>query len=358
MGLYHVKGISIKGIGSAVPKGSLDATAFVRMFDEKSVRKFRKYSGVSSIRCSSKGQTASDLGYEAAEQLLSELKINRADIGTLCFVSLSPDYRRPPTSCVLQMRLGLSENCAAIDITHGCAGFIYGHQVMLSLMSASDMRYGLLILGETSSKLVSPNDRSSMLFGDGGAAVLYCNDTCEDNNCLLYTDGSGFKDIIVPGGGFRNEGLSTDEYVCSDGVIRTINNLHMNGTNVYHFATTRVPEAIRCYLEKTKTDINQYDRFFIHPANKSIFDVIVSELGVDKEKCPSCLEEYGNTSCSSIPLSMCEYYKDRNVKERILACGFGVGLSWGVTSFAIDARGVLSVIETDNSFEDMYREMY
>ena len=47
----------------------------------------------------------------AAEKLIEELGWERDSIDVLLFESVTGDYRTPPTSCILQDRLALSENC-------------------------------------------------------------------------------------------------------------------------------------------------------------------------------------------------------------------------------------------------------
>lgn len=353
MSVFRSQGAIICGIATAVPSNVVENQSLSNRFEPKEVRKFLRYSGVQRTHRTSSKQTASDLGFAAADFLINKAGIDRSEIGLLLFVSLSPDYRRPPTSCVLQYRLGLSKDCSCWDIGHGCSGFIYGHQTMLSLMAASDHTYGLMILGETTSKLMSPSDRSSMLFGDAGSAVLYKKGTVENSTSILMTDGAGYRDIIVPGGGFRDRFPSDTQRICEDGVMRSKNELHMNGVNIHNFTVSEVPKIVREYLNVTDSKTADYDRFFFHQANRSIFDILCQELNIDEEKAPNCLCDYGNTSCTSIPLMICNYYKDKsNIEERILCCGFGVGLSWGVTSFEIQADSVFPILETEDVYLD------
>lgn len=353
MSFFSARKISICGISAAVPTAVEKTQDFIGAFGEKTTHKFANYLGVDTIHKTYEGQTASDLGFAAAQNLIHSIDVPRDDIGLLIYVTLSPDYRRPPTSCVLQYRLGLSEECACLDVGHGCAGFVYGHQTMVSLMATMDSKYGLMILGETNSKLVSPYDKSSMLFGDAGGAVLYKKGTEEESHSMLKTNGGGYRDIIIPGGGFRDRFPDRERYLCEDGIRRSKEELHMNGLNVYNYSTSEVPNAIIDYLHYVGRDISWYDRVFFHQANKSILDSLRTDLGISDEKAPDCLKAYGNTSSASIPLAICDYYSTHSAKhERILACGYGVGLSLGVTSFEIDLSHVLPVISTDITFDD------
>lgn len=354
MSWFKSQGIGIAGISSAVPSHITGRTENTQRFGDKEVDKFIKTTGIREVRRSSIHQTAADLGFCAAEHLLTQLDIDRENIGCLVFVTLSPDYRRPPTSCVLQMRLNLPVDCAALDVGHGCAGFVYGQQAVHSLMAQSDMKYGLLILGETASKVAGENDHSSMIFGDAGAAVLYErkeNSSCTSCNTVLRSDGSGYRAIILPAGGFRDINPEREAVVCSDGVSRTKYDLFMDGMAVLSFSISRVPEAVREFLEVSGTKIADYDLFAFHQANSFILRQLIKRLSLPQEKVPISMDRYGNTSSVSIPLTICDCYGGKaSGTKKVLASGFGVGLAWGVTDFEVDAAKVFPVIETDEYF--------
>lgn len=353
MSWFHVSGIKIEGITAAVPAQSFTTESNKGRFDEKTVDKFIKSTGVISNHQTTEKQTASDLGYVAAKKLIHELGIDKERIGILVFVTQSNDYRKPATACVLQMRLGLPMTCACVDVGHGCAGFLYGHQIMESMMSASDSEYGLLVVAETTSKLASDEDHSSMLFGDAGAAILYGKASEESCSTLLMADGNRFQTLVVPAGGFRDRFASDQKYLCEDGVRRSKYDLHMKGMDVFVFSTNDVPAAIREYLEKTNTSIDEYDCFALHQANTQILNVLIRKFRVDPQKVPICIDRYGNTSSVSVPLALCDYYGNRNGSiQNVLASGFGVGLAWGVTSFHLDPQKVYPIIETDDYFQD------
>ena len=173
MPFFNYKNIKITSVASAVPTTVINLNQFKGQYGEDYVEKFKEGTGVEEFRKTSKYQTASDLGFVAAEKIITEKQISRESIGAIVFVSHSPDYRRPSTSSVLHKRLGLSKECAALDVNLGCSAFVYGMQVSCSLMQCSDIERALLIVSESLTKMVYPTDKSvAMLFGDGGAAVL------------------------------------------------------------------------------------------------------------------------------------------------------------------------------------------
>ncbi len=356
MPYFEFKNIKITAIASAVPKNIVKSTDFNGRFTPEGVEKFVEMTGVKEHRKTGKNQTASDLGYAAAEKILFEKNIDRDSIGTVIFGAHSTDYRRPATACVLHKRLGLGKECAAFDISLGCSAFVYCVQVAAAMMNCSDIKRALVITGETMTKMVNENDKSAaMLFGDGGAAALLEKTDNPDDEIkgLLRSDGNGYRAIIAPAGGFRNMNAPADEMIWQDGNPRTLYNTNMNGTDVFAFTISDVPRAIKYFLKKTETTVDDYDCYAMHQANQFIHKQLAKKLKMDIEKMPLCLDKYGNTSAPAIPLTLCDAYAGSEEKEmNVLMCGFGVGLSWGVLSAKINTANIYPVIETDEYFAE------
>lgn len=355
MANFTVNNISVVGMAVVVPENKLERDDFVKQFGEDVTTKFIKSTGIKCIHRAVPKQTASDLAYEAANKLLNNIDVEKNKIGMLVFVTQSPDYRRPATACVLQKRLELSVNCAALDVGLGCSGFIYGQQVLTSMLQNSQSEYGLLLLGETASKLVNPNDKSiAMMYGDAGAAILYKKNNGSIIKTSLYTDGYRFKSIILPAGGFRDMDASHEEYLCSDNIRRTKYDIYMDGVSVFTFSTSDVPKSILEYFEETNTTADSYDHILLHQANQFIIKQISRRIGAAQEQVLISLDRYGNTGGISIPLTICDAFGDDNdmEKKNVLAAGFGIGLSWGITSFEIDPKNILPVLETDSYYKE------
>ena len=354
MAFFHYNNVHIAGVASAVPTQIVTVESFADSFGEETVEKFSRMTGVREFRKTFEHQTASDLGYAAANRLLSEKNVNRDEIGALVFIAHSVDYRRPATACVLHKRLGLSKDCATFDIGLGCSATVYGLQVVGSMMANSDITKALLITGESLTKMVNPGDKSvAMLFGDGGSAILLEKKEESPMDILLRTDGSGYNAIIAPAGGYRNMDAPRKDEMWPDGNIRNLYNTYMNGTDVFSFTITEVPAAIRDFIEKTGVGIDSYDCFAFHQANQYISKQLAKKFKIPMEKMPLCLDRYGNTSAPAVTMALCDRYGGENGGEiRTMFCCFGVGLSWGVASATINADDILPIIETDEIFEE------
>lgn len=355
MAVFNTRGIEIAGISCAVPDNYISAESFVERFGEEAVARFTEGTGIHSIYNALPEQTAGDLAYAAADNLFSRVDIDREKIGVMVFVTQSPDYRRPSTACVLQKRLGLSMDCATLEVELGCSGFVYGMQTALSMLATNDAEYGLVLIGETASKLVNPMDKSIvMMYGDAGAAILLKRAGDQKISTLLKSDGNRYKAIVLPAGGFRDMTPGHDRFMCSDGIERSLYDIFMDGTSVFSFSITDIPKTIKEYLDATKTTINDYDVVVLHQANHFILKQIIRRIKADKDKVPVSLDRYGNTGGISIPLTLCDTYGEKNdgTVIRALMSGFGIGLSWGVTSAAVNTDLIFPIIKTSDYYAE------
>lgn len=357
MAYYKLPHIKIGAVASAVPTKVVRLEEFAGKFGLDYIEKYKAQTGVQQFHVTKEHQTASDLAFAAAENIINAKGVDRESIGALVFIAHSTDYWRPATACVLHKRLGLKKDCAAFDISLACSAVPYGMYVLGSMMETSDIKHALLLVGETPQKITNPEDKSScMLIGEGGGAFLL-EKTVEDTagiSGICRSFGQGYNAIIMPGGGFRNPNPPTEEYVWKDGNRRSMYNVMMRGEDVFAFTISDIPKTIKEYLAKEEKTVDDYDCLAIHQANKFILQMLCKKLKVGQEKMPVCLDRYGNTSAASIPMVLCDAYgnSDEAKELNVLMSGFGVGLSWGVCSAKVNVGDILPVIETDELFEE------
>lgn len=351
-------GIKISGIATAVPKNrEVVMEKYESVFGAKAVAQFSKSTGVLERRITLKEQTASDLAYKAAEDLLQRKGIEKSDIGIMVLVTQSGDYKVPATACVLHKRLGLSKDCIAFDVNLGCSGYVYGLQIVCSLLKSVNSKYALLLVGDTSNKeSISPEDKSAcMLFGEGGSATLLEKEEGAPAIRTCYrTDGEGFKAIIVPAGACRKLDASHERTLWGDGNKRSDYDLYMNGVDVFAFSITEVPMTINEFFKETGEEKEDYDAYVFHQANCYILKQVIKRCKLQKEKMPISMDRYGNTSVTSIPLTICDKYgeAEEDRKLKLFTCGFGIGLSWGIASFEVNQKDIYPMIETDEFYEE------
>jgi len=243
----------------------------------------------------------------------------------------------PATACILQDRLGLSNSCLAFDICLGCSGYIYGLAVAASMVSAMRLPKVLLLVGENTLMQHTPENISAYpLFGDAGTATALSYDpSAPDIYANLRTDGSGYKSIIVERGGVRSPIRPKDDSfdffpLDGGGRMRPCDCL-VDGAAIMDFCLREVKPCVEELLAFAEIGIDSIDAVYAHQAYLLINETVRKMCKIPAEKHPYNIEEFGNTSCASIPLLM----STRGAAElsggarRNLLLGFGVGLSWG-----------------------------
>jgi 3-oxoacyl-[acyl-carrier-protein] synthase-3 len=268
----------------------------------------------------------SELCYQAAMRALEDAKVAPEEVDLIIVATLTPDYVFPATAGLVAERLG-AKNAAAFDLSAGCTGFLYGITTGAQFIASGMYKTILVIGGETLSKLLNWEDRTTcILFGDGaGAAVLQ---TVEEGYGFLGyelgADGSGGKLLCMPGGGSMNP--ATLETVGSK-----MHTIHMTGNEVFKFAVRIMGETALKALERAGLQKEDIDCLIPHQANIRIVDSAVKRLGIDPEKVVVNLDRYGNMSAASIPVALDEAARQGRLKygDILVMVGFGAGLSWG-----------------------------
>jgi len=350
MAFLEIRNLAIRGIGACVPKIERSVRD-LGLFNDEEAERFSGSTGVFKLRIADNDTTTADLVFHSAAQLIEDLGWQKEEIDVLVFVSQTPDYILPATSCILQDRLGLREDTLVFDISLGCSGWVYGLLTISNLISNGTFKKGLLLVGDTISKICSKEDKSTFpLFGDAGTATaLEFHEGMDTLKFHWGVDGSGSKAIIIPDGGFRNpfsqESFKSNEF--DQGIIRAPKDLVLEGMDVFSFGISKAPESVNKLTDFFKIDRENVDYFIFHQANKFMNEKIRKKLKIPEEKVPYSLQDFGNTSSATIPLTMVTQLNKKLVDadKTILACGFGVGLSWGTVVFNAKNIHLSSLIE-------------
>lgn len=347
MALFSIENVQIKGVVSAVPPLVVPNLENKLFSNREEAEKFISITGISEKRHVQENVCTSDLCIAAANDLISKLKWEKESIEIVVMVTQTPDYLVPNTSIIMQDKLGLSKSTICFDVPLGCSGYVYGLSIISQFIQNGQIKRGLLLVGDTLSRQCSPLDKTTYpLFGDAGSATAleYCLGEKMDFN--LWSDGSGYADIIVPEGGYRKpfteESLLLKED--SDGNRRRGINTYMNGTNVFSFGIGTVTQELKKFINYYSLDKDSVDYFYFHQANHFMNDMIRKKLKLSLEQVPYSLNKYGNTSSATIPVTFCSQDKKLGDIE-VIMCGFGVGLSIGIVRTKIKEGVINDLIE-------------
>jgi 3-oxoacyl-[acyl-carrier-protein] synthase-3 len=174
-----------------------------------------------------------------------------------------------------------------------------------------------------------------MLFGDAGSATAIEAGSTTDQPpwwFSLHTDGTGYSDLIIEAGGFRDR-FNPDPRK---------HMLQMNGAGIMNFTLRRLPPLIADTLGAAGVTSDAIDYFILHQSNRFIMRHLATKCAIEPTKIPMTLEDYGNTGGVSVPLTVTQgkLVRPRERALSLLMLGYGVGLSWGsaLVDLPVDAR--------------------
>lgn len=304
--------IVIQGIETILPKKKRNNSEYVKQLGERKVSKQIKLTGIRSCHVSDDIETTETMCVEAAERLLTRLNWPKEEVRGIILVTQTPSCIMPATAFRIQKRLDIGESCIAFDVNMGCSGYTTGLTIAGGILS--NLKPGnkmLLLVGDTVTKCLDENDvQTKMMFGDAGTATGL---EVVPNNRLLYMQ--------------KSLGEGCDAIYMKD----QNDHFHMDGMRVFRYTINEVLGYIKEFMEKTGLMDDDIDYYVFHQAQKHIVDHVAEFCGIDKAKMLISYEEYGNTSGASIPVTLAvNQDKLQDGKNRILMCGFGVGLSCGI----------------------------
>jgi 3-oxoacyl-[acyl-carrier-protein] synthase-3 len=328
----------IKRIEYYLPENILTNNHLEKEFTGWSAEKIEMKTGIKERHIVKENETVLDLGFEAAKKGLNNYDKEKIDFVLFC--TQSTEYYLPSSACILQDKLGLRTDIGAFDYNLGCSGFIYGLAMAKSFIQSGIANNILLITSETYTKHIHAKDKSNRtIFGDGAAATII--EESEKNGIFefsLGTNGSGYKNLIVPNGGLRKRyDCNAREIDDGSGSIRTANNLHMNGPEIFNFTIDVVPKVVSNVLERNNTTLDEIDYVIFHQANKYMIEYLRKKLKIAKNKFYINMLHTGNTVSATIPIALRDCLDNKIIKEddKVLVVGFGVGYSWGGTIIEI-----------------------
>ena len=324
--------VCIEGIVSVVPENEVCNDDYVAKIQNRRAKKQILLTGIEKRRVTTGEQKASDLATVAADRLLEHLKWDRHDIDVMIFVTQSPDLVRPSSAFLIQDRLGISRDCMVYDINQGCAGYIVGLTTICSILQVTKGK-GLLLVGESNASAGEGIDRSALLEGDAASATaLQYRETAAAMKFINYSDGSR-----------------------ADYLYKTNNNFSfMDGNAVLLFGLSDVADSVKEFISDNNLSVEDIDYYVFHQAQKMIVDGIAQTVGIPEDRLFNSCQMYGNTSSASVPLTICLEKEGRELagKKKVLLCGYGIGLTWGMILLDIDMDVVLPIVESNYVYED------
>lgn len=349
MAILKFENVGLRAVSACVPHNVVKTRSMTEYYTPEAIEKFIEATGIEERRVVQNNECASDLCEKAARQIFAETDINPEDIDVLVFVCQTPDYKSPGTSIILQDKLGLKKETVAYDVNMSCSGFIHGMLLSYTFLQMPNINNVMVLVGDTLSKWTSPKDKSTgMLLGDAGIASVFTKgEQFGESYISMQTDGANYESVMIIAGGSRMpssyETLEMKEY--EDGSVRSLEQVIMNGSDVFSFAITELPKDIKRLLQYAGKTIDDVDKYAFHQANNFMTNYIAKKSKANPDKILHSIQKYGNTAGTSIPLCLVENKDLIKENESFLMNAIGAGFTYGTVLLNIADCKILPLTE-------------
>jgi 3-oxoacyl-[acyl-carrier-protein] synthase III len=315
---------AITGINGWVPEYRLTNHELSKMVDTSDEWIMQRV-GIKERRIlKGEGLGTSDMGEQAVRGLLMKTGTDPEAVDLLICCTVTPDMQFPATANIISDKCGI-KNAFSFDLNAACSGFIFALQTGASFVESGRYKKVVVVGADKMSSITDYTDRTTCpLFGDAAGAVLL-EPTTEELGImdhLFHTDGSGRKYLHLKAGGSvkpaTHETIDSKEHY-----------VYQEGQSVFKFAVSNMADIAVEIMERNNLESQDIAWLVPHQANLRIIDATGRRMGLDAEKVMINIQNYGNTTCATIPLCIWEYEKKLKKGDILILAAFGGGFTWG-----------------------------
>lgn len=321
------KNAAITGWGYYVPEQVLTNQDLQRMV-ATSDEWIQTRTGISERRVASTEETTSVMCTRAGRLALERARLSACDLDLVICATTTPDHLLPGTACLVQRRLA-ADGAGAFDINSACTGFLSAFAVGSQFIQSGTCQRVLVVAGETLSRFMNYQDRTTcVLFGDGAAAaVLEATDQDAGVMSIVLGARGDIEHVLAIEAGGSARPASPDTVAAGEHFVR------MQGNELFKMAVRAMAQAARQALGKAGLPMSAIHRVIPHQANSRIISATQEALKLDSERLVVNVDRYGNTGATSVPIALAEFldHGPIDVGHHLLMVAFGGGLTWAAT---------------------------
>ncbi|KRO62984.1 MAG: 3-oxoacyl-ACP synthase [Verrucomicrobia subdivision 6 bacterium BACL9 MAG-120507-bin52] len=317
-------GLQITGTGIYLPSHVLTNQDLEKLVDTSDEWIFSR-TGIRERRIASETETSTWMGVQAAQQALTQAKIQAADLDLILVATVTPDSFFPSAACRISAELGAT-GCPAFDLQAACSGFVYGMIVAEQFLRTGAARNVLIVGTERLSSVVDWRDRNTcVLFGDGAGAIVLRQNEASRGILAFDWGADGASADLLHLHNPQSRGLATKPPapLAPDCIV-------MAGKEIFKQAVNAMADSALRTLQKAGVNLSDVRCVISHQANIRIIDALVDKLKFPRERCFVNVHKYGNMSAACIPVALHEAGPEMKLQkgDKVLLVAFGGGLTW------------------------------
>lgn len=275
--------------------------------------------------------SSADLGCEACWAAIGDAGLKPADIDLLIVATDTPEYISPPTSAVIQGRLG-AVNAGIYDLNASCAGFVAALDTAARMIGYDGQYNNVLVCGVYNmSKYADLTDsRVAAIFADGGGAVILQAAEGESGYLAarLYADGTQYDFLGIYGGGTKHP--LTEEMIREKKHLLTFLKPLPPDRNIQMW-----PGLVTEAVARAGITVAEIDHILFTQINRWVIEEVMAILKLPMDRTTCIMDRFGYTGSACIPMALHDALKAGRIQsgDRVVMVGSGVGLSVAVAVF-------------------------
>ncbi|MBX2851719.1 MAG: beta-ketoacyl-ACP synthase 3 [Phycisphaeraceae bacterium] len=323
--------VYLSPIHIAEGKDRLTNEVLEQRFPEYSAEDIVQRTGIESRPILSRKQTALSIGVEAAKAALAAEGLTLDDLTGIVCHTTTPPLNTPSMACMILRELDpeAKHELMVYDVNAACSGWLYALDTAYHSILSQPHKAVLVVTTEALSRVVDPKDfGTAILFGDAATATIMRG--CTQAKPMLNNGGSAMvlKRPVLSGKADKGDILTV--------AFQGQGHIHMDGKSVYTEAVRAMTKMVKQAFDESGIPLEQVDWLVPHQANRRIFESVQKRLKVPGDKVIDLIAEHGNTSSSSIPLSIAKSADKFKQGDTIGLCAFGGGFTFGAAVMEVE----------------------
>jgi len=338
-------GCRIESVGVKLPSGRLTTRDLMSRTRHRTRIQLERLTGIHERHVAGPGESSFTLAAGAARDCLAHSQRQASDIEMLINTSItrsrgaSSQSFEPPLSLYVKQAIGASQ-AVNFDLSNACAGMLTGVFVLQDFITRGDISCGMVVSGEYISQLswnaarqirsLFSKQLASLTLGDAGAAVIV----------ERAPGGAPGIDVI----GFTT--LAGHSRLCLAFPSKT-----GPGAQMYTKSRTLQKAAIQDMAPLVaevigEAGISLADIDYLIPHQTSARAIrqgtqeFARRLGATPKHVVVNLEEYGNTSSTTLFVALHKYLEEQRIRngDRVMLLALASGIEIGMAIFTIDSQ--------------------
>ena len=339
------RGCRIESVGVKLPSRKLTTRDLMSRTRHRTRIQLERLTGIHERRVVGPGENSFTLAAGAARDCLAHSQHRAADIEMLISTSITRSRGKawqsfePPLSLYIKQAIGATQ-AVNFDLSNACAGMLTGVFVLQDLITRGEISCGMVVSGEYISHLSWNSARqirslfsrqlASLTLGDAGAAVIV----------ERAPDGAPGIEVI----GFTTLAEHSRLCLAFPSTVGPGAQMYTKSRALQKVAIQDMAPLVAEAIAEAGIDLSEIDYLIPHQTSARAIrqgaEEFARRLGAKPKHMVVNLEEYGNTSSTTLFVALHKYLEEQRMHkgDRVMLLSIASGVEIGMAIFTIDSQ--------------------